>query len=146
MTEAAAFWCLDGLSSTMTNTTATWWNVGWNVVFAFVCIKKKFIQYFYKISGSAFMVLRHRRAHSAYTFFTSPWIGTQEPRMRLASALKKLEWRRPLWLDLPRQLLCHHDAPAIHGTTATQLLSLTPDREYETILCRHNELKTTLLP
>ena len=114
-----------------------------------VCIclhKKKFIQYFYKISGSAFMVLRHRRAHSAYTFFTSPWIGTQEPRMRLASALKKLEWRRPLWLDLPRQLLCHHDAPAIHGTTATQLLSLTPDREYETILCRHNELKTTLLP
>jgi hypothetical protein len=26
------------------------------------------------------------------------------------------------------------------------LLSLTPDREYETILCRHNELKTTLLP
>ena len=64
-------------------------------------------------------------------------LETQEPRTRLASALKKLEWRRPLWLDLPRQLLCHHDAPAIHGTTATQLLSLTPDRGYETILCRH---------
>lgn len=81
MTEAAAFWCLDGLSSTMTNTTAKWWNVGWECG---VCMCLYF--FFFKNSLNIFtktqVVLLWSCATVAgpfgvHIFFTSPGIANR---------------------------------------------------------------------